>query len=90
VTQWHTYRVVMTNSGSNVEGKLYIDGNPKPVLTRTVSWTLFGVAWTPGNHAVIRPGGNSAVLRVDYLRWTALDANILTSSFAPSAKKTSR
>ena len=88
VTQWHTYRVVMTHTDSNVEGKLYIDGNPEPVLTRTVSWALFGVAWTPRNHAVIVPGGNSAVLRVDYLRWTTLDG--AGSCFAPAAKTTSR
>jgi hypothetical protein len=69
VTEWHTYRWTLTKDGSDkIEGKLYIDGNPVPVATRSVSWD-----WTARNQVGVIPGGD-AIVELDSVRWSTLGA----------------
>ena len=83
VTQWHVYRWTVIHTGDDdIEGRLYVDGNPEPLVIRKVNWDM-----TNRNQIVIVPGGCSPAIEVDYVRWTALDADIPASHyFAPAAK----
>jgi hypothetical protein len=80
VTQWHVYRWTVIHTGDDdIESRLYVDGNPEPLVIRKVNWDM-----TNRNQIVIVPGGCSPAIEVDYVRWTALDADIPASHyFAP-------
>ena len=80
MTQWHIYRWTVIHTGDDdIEGRLYVDGNPEPLVIRKVNWDM-----TNRNQIVIVPGGGSPAIEVDYVRWTALDADIPASQyFAP-------
>jgi len=68
---FHTYRISMSLGADNI--KLYIDGNPTPVYTRT-----YGSATaTIGNFSIgDLTGTNDADWEIDYIRWT--DAGAFT------------